>query len=69
MIYEPHPRLGLRVGLDLLSSESKQCQEECFLLVSEGERERLILHCIKIISFRYQSFGFSKRCFEGKSLY
>ena len=42
MRYEPHPRLGLRVGLDLLSSESKQCLEEYFFLVSEGERERLM---------------------------
>ena len=65
MRYEPHPRLGLRVGLDLLSSESKQCLEEYFVLVSEEERERLMLS----LSFRYQSFGFSERCFEGKSLY
>ena len=45
MRYEPHPRLGLRVELDLLSSESKQCLEEYmyYFLVSEGERERLIL--------------------------
>ena len=43
MRYEPHPRLGLRVGLDLVSSESKQCLVECFFLVSEGERERVIL--------------------------
>ena len=43
MRYEPHPRLGLRVGLDLLSSESTQCLEEYFFLVSEGEGERLML--------------------------
>ena len=39
--------------------------EEYFLLVSEGEGKSDTL----INPFRYQSFGFSERCFEGKSLY
>ena len=42
-----------------------KCPEEYFTLVSEGEGKSDTL----IIPFRYQSFGFSERCSEGKSLY